>query len=828
MKKLIFSLIFVLINSLACFAQQQDSIGKVLAKAKTPDERLNIWQPYVEVLFQKFQKDEMLRLAPRIEKDIEGAHYSRNLINLYRRLFNQAMINPDNSPEIIQRGLNKIDQLYKKYPNEFGVIHEYYYAHYRYGYDISKNYPETEQNALNCLNLAYKHDSVLMVYATWDGCVRWLYLKYPESPQAEPQMQKLIRYFTKKKNPVAVGKVEIQLANLYKNRNRMDLYEKYIIQGLNRIDRTKKDGFDINEYLEAANVFRVYGNHTMALRFNRKVLAQLYLDAKKEGDALNHKPTHATIGHLIDISQVIVNMAGSYEELRQYDSLFACANEIKVVLKYAEDPALVMRRNGSFRNVYELLEQYPKVIPYARANLEVLKGMPKPDSQGVFNNASALMMAYSKIGKYDSATYYFKVTDAIFRVKGYSLIPRFVLRYLKYKKYYFQYVRQDYKTALQLADRIYVYSDSLALAKQNSQATDALLRFNTDHNEREIQFLNQQKQLQRFGLYAIGGGLLAAVAFVGFLFYRNKAKHRINQLLAVQNNQMLTKNQEIANAYEELNITLEQIQAQKVTIEDKNRKIEDSIHYAKRIQTAILPSDKYLGKVFEEFFIYYEPRDIVSGDFYWFTVHNDLTFFAVVDCTGHGVPGAFMSVVGFNLLNHIVIERNIIEPAQILSELDKRVRTVLNQDTDAQNYESDSNDGMDVVLLVWDQHRKEVQFAGAGRPLWFLDHQGEIQEIKPDKYPVGGSQHDDKEFHTHVFSLTRPATYYFFTDGITDQFGGINNRKFTPKRLKEFILRNGNLPLSEQHTLFTEEFNVWRKNKPQFDDLTFAGIRLHP
>jgi serine phosphatase RsbU (regulator of sigma subunit) len=826
MKKVLISLLFVFISNLSCFAQEQDSIGKVLAKAKTPDERLNIWYDYIEILFQKLQRETIIKLAPRIEKDITGARNRSKIYHVYHRVFNQVMIHPDNPVEVSKAGLKKIGELHRQYPNDTTVIHEYHFAHYRYAYEIKKDYVEAEKYALINLNMAYERDAKELVFSTFYW-LRWLYLKYPQSSQAEPQYLKLIRYFTKNKNPLAVGKIEIQLANLYKNRNRMDMYEKYIVQGLNRVDRAQKDGFDKNEYLEAANVFREHGNHPMALRFNRKVLAQLYEDEKKAGHPLKRKPTGASMVHFIDISQVIINMAGSFEELKQYDSLLACAKQINVVLKYAEEPNLLLRRNGSYRNAYELLEQYPKVIPYALANLEVVKGMAKSDSQGVFNNASALMMAYSKIGKYDSATYYYNLTENIFRIKGYSLIPRFVLRYLKNKKYYFQYVRKDYKKALELADRIYFYSDSLALAKQNSQATDALLRFNADHSEREIQFLNQQKQLQRMGLYAIGGGLLAAVAFVGFLFYRNKAKQRINKLLADQNNEIKLKNQEIESAYEELNVTLEQVQAQKLTIEDKSRKIEDSILYAKRIQTAILPSDKYLNKAFQEFFIYYEPRDIVSGDFYWFTVHNDLTFFAVVDCTGHGVPGAFMSVVGFNLLNHIVIERNITEPSQILSELDKRVRTVLNQDTDIQNYESDSNDGMDVIILVWDQQRQEAHFAGAGRPLWILD-QGELIEIKPDKYPVGGSQHENKEFHTHVIALTRPLTCYFFTDGITDQFGGEQNRKFTPKRLKEFILRNGNLPLAEQYASFTEEFNAWRKNKHQFDDLTFAGIRLHP
>jgi serine phosphatase RsbU (regulator of sigma subunit) len=278
------------------------------------------------------------------------------------------------------------------------------------------------------------------------------------------------------------------------------------------------------------------------------------------------------------------------------------------------------------------------------------------------------------------------------------------------------------------------------------------------------------------------------------------------------------QNEEISNAYEELNATLEQVQDQKEVIVLKNQKIEDSIRYAYQIQTAILPDDTYLKTLLPNHFIFYQPKDIVSGDFYWATERENLIFFCVADCTGHGVPGAFMSVVGSNALHNVINELGVIQPDLILHELDRKIRHTLRQEKS-----SESKDGMDICLCVWDTSDNSLRYAGAGRPLYHLSN-GILNEIKGDKFPIGGGQHENKTFTAHNFSLQKGDRIYLFSDGITDQFGGSNKKKFTPKRLQEFIINHQSLVITEQGALFHQTMHDWMAGQAQLDDLTLMAV----
>jgi serine phosphatase RsbU (regulator of sigma subunit) len=219
-------------------------------------------------------------------------------------------------------------------------------------------------------------------------------------------------------------------------------------------------------------------------------------------------------------------------------------------------------------------------------------------------------------------------------------------------------------------------------------------------------------------------------------------------------------------------------------------------------------------------FIFYQPKDIVSGDFYWLAERDDYTFFCVADCTGHGVPGAFMSVVGSNALHHAVIELGLNDPDIILHTLDQKIRTALRQER-----HSESKDGMDIGLCVWHRTANRLRFAGAGRPLYHFSN-GQLKEIKGDKFPIGGGQYDEKIFTAHDISLQTGDRLYLFSDGITDQFGGTAKKKFTPKRLREFILAQATQPLSRQSELFDETMTEWMNGYTQLDDLTLLAVEV--
>ena len=231
-------------------------------------------------------------------------------------------------------------------------------------------------------------------------------------------------------------------------------------------------------------------------------------------------------------------------------------------------------------------------------------------------------------------------------------------------------------------------------------------------------------------------------------------------------------------------------------IQNKNRKIHDSLNYASRIQEAILPDNRMIKQVFPESFIYYKSRDTVSGDFPWFVQQGDDIYIAAVDCTGHGVPGALISLIGYFLLNDIVKSRGIKDPGMILDQLDEGVTQTLKQDSD----DSKTKDGMDIALCRI--NKNQVQYAGAHRSLYFMK-QGELVEIKGDKFPIGGGIYKNQtNFTTHTIKVAKEDGIYFCSDGFPDQFGGPDNRKFGPKRTRALIEEQHHLPMDQVYQNF--------------------------
>ncbi|MCS6904093.1 MAG: SpoIIE family protein phosphatase [Bacteroidia bacterium] len=266
--------------------------------------------------------------------------------------------------------------------------------------------------------------------------------------------------------------------------------------------------------------------------------------------------------------------------------------------------------------------------------------------------------------------------------------------------------------------------------------------------------------------------------------------------------------------------TRELQQAFKV-IEHKNEEIMDSIKYARRIQEAILPSKEELFSVFPDSFILYKPRDIVSGDFYWIGQVKNRFIITAADCTGHGVPGAFMSVMGSSLLNQIVNEKGIVEPAQILNMLNISIQVNLHQ-IDA---DSNSKDGMDMALLSFDLSVPQVYYAGANNPLYMVRN-NELVEYKPNKFPIGGGQYKESDFTQHCIELQVGDALYIFSDGYADQFGGPKGKKFMYKHLKQVLLEIQNLSMPEQGDKLNKIFEEWKGDRPQIDDIVFIGMRL--
>ena len=258
---------------------------------------------------------------------------------------------------------------------------------------------------------------------------------------------------------------------------------------------------------------------------------------------------------------------------------------------------------------------------------------------------------------------------------------------------------------------------------------------------------------------------------------------------------------------------------QKEIVEIKNKEILDSIHYAKRLQEAILPSDKIIQSFFPESFVLYLPKDIVAGDFYWTEKQGEQIFIAAADCTGHGVSGALMSMLGVSLLNQVVNEKEISTPAEILNGLHHAVVASLKQ------RQNDSNEGMDIALCNFNFSKNEMQFAGANRPLWICRN-NEMEIIKPDKIPIGGLQVEHNgTFTNHVIPFNKGDSFYIFTDGFADQFGGENGKKLMTKNSKELLVSVQNKNMDEQKILLKNHFDKWKGNLEQVDDVLVIGIK---
>ncbi|HET6990109.1 MAG TPA: SpoIIE family protein phosphatase, partial [Bacteroidia bacterium] len=275
----------------------------------------------------------------------------------------------------------------------------------------------------------------------------------------------------------------------------------------------------------------------------------------------------------------------------------------------------------------------------------------------------------------------------------------------------------------------------------------------------------------------------------------------------------------------ERQISLQKNQLQKNNRElgMKNEDIVSSINYAKKIQYAVLPNEETIYRSIPLSFIIYKPRDIVSGDFFWFhEASADIYTIVAADCTGHGVPGAFMTVIGSNALTQTIIENKITKPSEILTELDNRVTHTLKQE---KTHYGLVQDGMYLALLKINKQKKELIFTSAKRPAFFIRN-GILREIKGSKNSIGGLKSETKKFEEIIINYEEDDMIYLFSDGYVDQFGGTSNKKFTTRRLRELLLSIYQLPVNEQKSRITETFDKWKGNNEQTDDMLVIGIRF--
>jgi len=359
-----------------------------------------------------------------------------------------------------------------------------------------------------------------------------------------------------------------------------------------------------------------------------------------------------------------------------------------------------------------------------------------------------------------------------------------------------------YKEAIKYAEIFIATQDSMFSEEKTKALAEMGAKYETEKKQLQIEKMENQKELdnktievqkaenrkQLIIIISAIAGFLIVLIFSIILLRMFSQKRKANILLAEQ----------------------------KAEIEEKNRDIMDSITYAKRIQSAILPPQKLVKEYLKESFILYKPKDIVAGDFYWIEHKDGKVLFAAADCTGHGVPGAMVSVVCNNGLNRSVRENGLTEPGKILD----KTREIVIQEFEKS--EEEVKDGMDIAICSLEGNR--LQYAGAHNPLWIIRN-GEILETKADRQPIGKSRLTEP-FTTHTIELQKADSIYIFSDGYVDQFGGEKGKKFKAKAFKELLINIQNKTMEEQRLLIDDTFENWRGELEQIDDVVVMGVKI--
>ncbi|MDF2435823.1 MAG: protein serine/threonine phosphatase [Bacteroidota bacterium] len=464
--------------------------------------------------------------------------------------------------------------------------------------------------------------------------------------------------------------------------------------------------------------------------------------------------------------------------------------KIREELGNASDIALSLLAVGT---VHKAQGQPQSAITYYEAALKLQESIN--DNKGIANSLGDMGSAYKEMGDYKKAIEYSKRALKLNEETGVLIRTREVaeLLYECYKK------TGDFKSALEM-HRLFINARDTILSEENQkEVLKQEMEYNFEkekavaekEHEKEILVAQEQATRQQIVSYAIGFGLLLLVVFSVYIVSRLRLTRKQKDIIAHQ----------------------------KLIVEEKQKEIIDSISYAKRLQEAILPPEHFLKTHLPESFILYKPKDIVAGDFYWMEVLKDgIILLAAADCTGHGVPGAMVSVVCSNALNRVVLEFGYTDPGMILDKTRELVLATFSKS------DKDVKDGMDISLLMIDRKMNQVKWAGANNPLWYITND-QFCEVTANKQPIGMTD-NPKPFTTHTFVLNEIDAVYLFTDGYADQFGGAKGKKFKYKPLKEILFNNASQPMHTQDQILEEAFDKWKGKLEQVDDVCILGIKL--
>lgn len=501
------------------------------------------------------------------------------------------------------------------------------------------------------------------------------------------------------------------------------------------------------------------------------------------------------------------NIGQTYSLMEQSDSAEYYYNAAIVVWNKMKDVQGLAMTYHNLGNLYGNMNKFLEAENYLQKSLKLSYEMN--DSYGITVNLGTLSKLALAMGFKDKGMQYLK--ESVVYAEKNQLVglqtDNYFQLYQIYKK------DNNFKSALDFHEKFFTLYDSTNNIENNKSLKEMQEKYESGKKQVEIdeqklelsnKDLKLSEQNRRSTIYI--SIIIVALVTILLVFYQFKQKQRSNKIILLQK---------------------QEVEKQKEIVDEKNKEIVDSMIYAKRLQDAILPPISLIRQRLPQSFVLFKPKDIVAGDFYWFEQKDHLLWIAAADCTGHGVPGAMVSVVCSNALHRTVNEFGIITPGEILNTTRSLVL-----ETFAKS-ESEVKDGMDISMLCIDSKHKKIFWSGANNPLWYIQYFGsssvnesnKLVEIKANKQPVGKID-NPAPFTTHEINYIEGSVFYLFTDGFADQFGGPNGKKFKYKQFNELLVANSTKPLQEQSAILEKAFNSWKGDLEQVDDVCVIGIKV--
>ncbi|MBI5217853.1 MAG: tetratricopeptide repeat protein [Bacteroidia bacterium] len=597
---------------------------------------------------------------------------------------------------------------------------------------------------------------------------------------------------------------------------------------------------------------------------NLAIFYQMKKQYDKSLDALNKALAYCSANDLKTKSDILNNIAVTYGHMKKQDKALEFFNKsIDIKYKINDKRGIALSYNN-LCDVYSKHGQYDKAIENAKKALLIAEEANLPADLAQFH--FAISVCYLNQKNYKLALASSQKSCEIARAQKIkkTVLDNYYLMADIYRS------AGDYKKSTEYMFLFKELNDSVSAEEYERNTAEMEAKYQNQKKQKEIELLTKDKKLkdaefkqQQTQRNALIAGLILVILLIVVVTRSYFLKRKDNRLLKqrneeimqqkeeietqrdeiVQQNEMLhQQKEEIEAQRDEIGIQRDLVLSQKNHIEKIHLDLSQSIDYATKIQTSILPDLNVLKNYFDDYFVFFRPKDKVSGDFYWCTHIEGYTIVTVADCTGHGVPGAFMSMLGISFLREIVVKEYITNPSLILKKMRKEIIQALKQKGESGEHASTSvrqaqdeslsmKDGMDMALVSIHHETLEMQFAGANNPLYIVET-GEspvstIRELRPDKMPIAIYERMDP-FTNHVTKLQKGDTIYLMSDGYEDQFGGPTpgGKKFKGKQLKEMLLVNSHLSMEKQKEIIVQTFDNWMGINEQVDDITLLGIKI--